>query len=93
MPPGSPPLPTLTPPSLSLGRPEVVANLIRPMIEWAREGGAHAIVTACPMCLANLRDIKKFEVRTGESILDSAFNGSTKSGTGREKRLPASERR
>jgi heterodisulfide reductase subunit B len=39
---------------LSLGRPDVVQNLVDRLVERAREAGAQALVTACPLCQVNL---------------------------------------
>jgi heterodisulfide reductase subunit B len=40
--------------SLSLSRSDVVQNLVGRLAERAREAGAEAIVTACPLCQVNL---------------------------------------
>ncbi len=40
--------------SLSLTRTDVVVTLVNRLFEAAEEAGANCIVTACPMCLANL---------------------------------------
>lgn len=40
--------------SLSLSKSEVVVELVGKMVSWAKEAGAQAIVTACPLCQANL---------------------------------------
>jgi len=40
--------------SLSLSRADVVQELVGKIVKRAREAGADAIVTACPMCQANL---------------------------------------
>jgi heterodisulfide reductase subunit B len=40
--------------SLTLTRPEHVTELVGQLVAGARHAGADAIVTACPMCLANL---------------------------------------
>ncbi len=40
--------------SLSLSKSEVVVELVGKMISWAKEADAQAIVTACPLCQANL---------------------------------------
>jgi heterodisulfide reductase subunit B len=40
--------------SLSLSRPDVVFRLVARLVEQAREAGADAIVTACPLCQVNL---------------------------------------
>lgn len=40
--------------SLSLSRSEVVKSLVGRLVERAREAGADAIVTACPLCQVNL---------------------------------------
>ena len=40
--------------SLSLSRSDVVQNLVGKLAERAREAGAEAIVTACPLCQVNL---------------------------------------
>lgn len=39
---------------LSLGRPDVVQNLVGRLVERAREAGAQALATACPLCQVNL---------------------------------------
>jgi heterodisulfide reductase subunit B2 len=40
--------------SLSLSRSDVVQNLVSRLVERAREAGADALVTACPLCQVNL---------------------------------------
>jgi heterodisulfide reductase subunit B len=40
--------------SLSLSRSQVVKDLVRRLVEHAREAGADALVTACPLCQVNL---------------------------------------
>ncbi len=40
--------------SLSLSRGTLVTKLVSKMISWAEEAGAGAVVTACPLCQANL---------------------------------------
>ena len=40
--------------SLSLSRSDVVQNLVGKLTERAREAGADAIVTACPLCQVNI---------------------------------------
>jgi heterodisulfide reductase subunit B len=40
--------------SLSLSRSDVVQNLVGRLVERAREAGAEALVTACPLCQVNL---------------------------------------
>ena len=40
--------------SLSLSRSDVVQHLVGRLVERAREAGADAIVTACPLCQVNL---------------------------------------
>ena len=40
--------------SLSLSKSEVVVGLVGKMVSWAKEADAQAIVTACPLCQANL---------------------------------------
>ncbi len=49
--------------SLSLIRVEIVKKLARGIIEMAKEAGAQAVVTACPLCQANL------DMRYGEDGL------------------------
>jgi heterodisulfide reductase subunit B len=49
--------------SLSLTRTDVVVNLVNRLFEAAEEADANCIVTACPMCLANL------EMRQAEGTL------------------------
>jgi heterodisulfide reductase subunit B2 len=40
--------------SLSLSRADVVQNLVGRLVERAREAGADALVTACPLCQVNI---------------------------------------
>ncbi len=40
--------------SLTLGKTEIVVHLVDKMMMMAREAGANCIVTACPVCFANL---------------------------------------
>jgi len=40
--------------SLSLSRGELVKKLVSNMVNWAKEAGAQAIITACPLCQANM---------------------------------------
>ena len=40
--------------SLSLSRSDVVQHLVQKLVDRAREAGAEAIVTACPLCQVNL---------------------------------------
>lgn len=40
--------------SLSLSRADIVRNLVGRLVDRAREAGAMAIVTACPLCQVNL---------------------------------------
>jgi len=40
--------------SLAIGRGELVSHLVGRIIDGAREAGANCVVTACPMCQANL---------------------------------------
>jgi heterodisulfide reductase subunit B2 len=40
--------------SLSLSRSDVVQNLVGRLVDRAREAGAEALVTACPLCQVNL---------------------------------------
>jgi heterodisulfide reductase subunit B len=47
--------------SLALSRPEILKELAKRIIVAAREAGAGAIVTACPMCHANL-DYRQSEI-------------------------------
>lgn len=39
---------------LSLGRPDIVQSLVGRLVERAREAGAQALATACPLCQVNL---------------------------------------
>ena len=45
--------------SLSLSRSDVVQNLVGKLAERAREAGADAIATACPLCQVNLECYQK----------------------------------
>ena len=49
--------------SLSLTRVDIVSKLARGIVEMAKEAGAQAVVTACPLCQANL------DMRYGEDGL------------------------
>jgi heterodisulfide reductase subunit B len=40
--------------SLTLNRSDVVVHLVDRLVRAAREAGAEALVTACPMCMANV---------------------------------------
>lgn len=40
--------------SLTLGKTEIVVRLVDRLMSMAREAGANCIVTACPVCFANL---------------------------------------
>ncbi len=46
--------------SLTLNRSDVVVHLVDKLAEGAREAGAEAIVTACPMCMANVDGRQKY---------------------------------
>jgi heterodisulfide reductase subunit B len=47
--------------SLLLARPDIVAELSGKLIQMAEESGANCMVTACPLCQANL-DTKQVEI-------------------------------
>lgn len=47
---------------LSLANPSIVSKLVEKIILYARELGAEAIVTACPLCQANLEMRQKEEL-------------------------------
>jgi heterodisulfide reductase subunit B len=40
--------------SLSISRTDIVANMVNKLTSMAKEAGANCIVTACPLCMANL---------------------------------------
>ena len=46
--------------SLTLNRSDVVVHLVDKLVEKAREAGADAMVTACPMCMANVDGRQKY---------------------------------
>jgi heterodisulfide reductase subunit B len=46
--------------SLTLNRSDVVVQLVDKLVEGAREAGAEAMVTACPMCMANVDGRQKY---------------------------------
>jgi heterodisulfide reductase subunit B len=46
--------------SLTLNRSDVVVHLVDKLVEGAREAGAEALVTACPMCMANVDGRQKY---------------------------------
>lgn len=47
--------------SLMLSRPDIVAQLSGKLIQMAEDAGADCVVTACPLCQANL-DTKQFAI-------------------------------
>ena len=51
---------------LALGRPDIVTARVREHVDMAIDAGAEAIVTACPMCHANL-DMRQWTARDSES--------------------------
>ena len=53
--------------SLTLGKTEIVKRLIDRLMTMAREAGANCIVTACPVCFANL------DTRASEDVVLPAF--------------------
>ena len=55
---------------LSLTRPEVIAELVGTLLRMAEDAGGECIITACPMCHANL-DMKQESVN---QQLESEFN-------------------
>jgi len=46
--------------SLTLNRSDVVVHLVDKLLEAAHEAGAEALVTACPMCMANVDGRQKY---------------------------------
>ena len=46
--------------SLTLNRSDVVVHLVDKLARAAREAGAEAMVTACPMCMANVDGRQKY---------------------------------
>ncbi len=63
--------------SLSLSRSEIVFDLVGEMVSWAKEAQAQAIVTACPLCQANLEmrqpEKEKFPIFYFTELLAIAF--------------------
>ncbi len=53
--------------SLTLGKTEIVVRLVDRLMTMAREAGANCIVTACPICFANL------DMRASENVVLPAF--------------------
>ncbi len=53
--------------SLTLGKTEVVVRLVDKLMTMAREAGANCLVTACPVCFANL------DTRASENVQLPAF--------------------
>ena len=49
--------------SLTLGKTEIVVNLVDKLMRMAREAGANCLVCACPVCFANLDIRASKEVR------------------------------
>ena len=55
--------------SLSIARTDIVVRLVSKIMRMAREAGADAIVTACPLCQMNLDSRQReAETMTGEKI-------------------------
>lgn len=46
--------------SLTLNRSDVVVHLVDRLVEAAKEAGADALATACPMCMANIDGRQKY---------------------------------
>ncbi len=40
--------------SLTISKTELVENMVNRLMRMAREAGANCLVTACPLCMANL---------------------------------------
>lgn len=61
--------------SLSLTRPEIVYELVSRLIDGAKEAGASGIVTACPLCQANLemRQKERFPIFYFTELMGIAF--------------------
>jgi heterodisulfide reductase subunit B len=61
--------------SFSLTRDDIVVNLVGKILDLAKEAGAHAVVTACPLCFENLdmRQNKDFPVFYFTELLGLAF--------------------
>lgn len=53
--------------SLTLGKTEIVVRLVDKLMRMAREAGANCLVTACPICMANL------DMRASEGVRLPAF--------------------
>lgn len=53
--------------SLTLGKTEIVVRLVDKLMTMAREAGANCIITACPVCFANL------DTRAGKDVALPAF--------------------
>ena len=53
--------------SLTLGKTEIVVHLVDKLMRMAREAGANCLVTACPVCMANL------DMRASEDVRLPAF--------------------
>lgn len=59
--------------SLLLGRADIVKSLTTKLVDKAREAGAECIVTACPMCQANLETARSIPVFYFTELLGIAF--------------------
>ncbi|MDO9529628.1 MAG: CoB--CoM heterodisulfide reductase iron-sulfur subunit B family protein [Syntrophales bacterium] len=53
--------------SLTLGKTEIVVHLVDKLMRMAKEAGANCLVTACPICMANL------DMRASEGMRLPAF--------------------
>lgn len=49
--------------SLTLGKTDIVVRLVEKLMTMAREAGANCLVTACPVCMANLDMRAREELR------------------------------
>lgn len=48
--------------SLTISRTDIVAKMVSKIMSMAREAGANCVVTACPVCMANL------DMRAGDNV-------------------------
>jgi heterodisulfide reductase subunit B len=48
--------------SLTISRTDIVAKMVNKIMTMAREAGANCVVTACPVCMANL------DMRAGDNV-------------------------
>ncbi len=62
--------------SLTLNRSDVVVHLVDRLVMAAHDAGAEALVTACPMCMANVDGRQKYRASPGPTTSRCPFSTS-----------------